>query len=77
MDRSAHTMNTLFEQLGLPSDNSSIDQFIRTHTLFTQSVKLDEATFWNDSQAGFIKECLDSDSDWSEIVDELNIRLHS
>lgn len=77
MDRSAHTMNTLFEQLGLASDNSSIDQFIRTHTLFSQAIKIDEATFWTPSQAGFIKESLDSDSDWAEIVDELNIRLHS
>jgi len=77
MDRSIHNMNTLFEQLGLPSNNPAIDQFIRTHTLFSQEIKLDEATFWNDSQANFIKECLDSDSDWSEIVDELNTRLHS
>ncbi|MCV6612498.1 MAG: DUF2789 domain-containing protein [Amphritea sp.] len=77
MDRSDHSMNTLFEQLGLPSDDMSIDQFIRTHTLFSQSVKLDEATFWTTSQASFIRECLESDSDWSEVVDELNIRLHS
>ena len=77
MDRSTHNMNTLFEQLGLPSDNPAIDQFIRTHMLFSQEIKLDEATFWNNSQADFIKECLDSDSDWSEVVDELNIRLHS
>ena len=77
MDRSVHTMNMLFEQLGLPSDNSSIDQFIRTHILFSRDIKLDEATFWTESQAGFLRDCLDSDSDWSEVVDELNIRLHS
>ncbi|WP_428034059.1 DUF2789 domain-containing protein [Amphritea sp.] len=77
MDRSAHTMNTLFEQLGMPGDDSYIDQFIRTHTLFSQQVKLSEATFWNNSQANFIKECLETDSDWSDVVDELNSRLHS
>lgn len=77
MDRSTHTMNALFAQLGMPSDDAYIDQFIRTHTLFSQDVKLSEATFWNDSQADFIKESLDIDSDWSEVVDELNTRLHS
>ncbi|WP_299199180.1 DUF2789 domain-containing protein [uncultured Amphritea sp.] len=77
MDRSTHTMNTLFEQLGMPGDDSYIDQFIRTHTLFSQQVKLSDATFWNDSQANFIKECLEADSDWSDVVDELNTRLHS
>ncbi len=77
MDRSAHTLNTLFEQLGLPSENRDIDQFIRTHTLFSKAIKLDEATFWTPSQANFIRESLDNDSDWCEVVDELNNRLHS
>lgn len=77
MDRSTHTMNALFEQLGLPSDNSSIDQFIRTHILFSQEIELEEATFWDENQARFLKQCRKSDSDWSEVVDELNIRLHS
>lgn len=77
MDRSKHTINTLFEQLGMPSDDAYIDQFIRTHTLFSQDVKLSEASFWNAGQANFLKECLDCDSDWSEVVDELNTRLHS
>lgn len=77
MNKSAHTMNTLFEQLGLPSDDSSINQFIRTHTLFSQKIRLNEATFWTADQAHFLKESLNSDSDWSEVVDELNLKLHS
>ncbi|MDO6562924.1 DUF2789 domain-containing protein [Amphritea sp. 1_MG-2023] len=77
MDRSTHTLNALFSQLGMPSDDAYIDQFIRTHTLFSQDIKLNEATFWSESQANFIKECLDFDSDWSEVVDDLNTRLHA
>ena len=77
MDRSTHTINTLFEQLGLPNEDQYIDQFIRTHTLFSQEIKLDEATFWTPSQASFIKESLEDDSDWAEVVDDLNTRLHS
>ncbi|WP_151670442.1 DUF2789 domain-containing protein [Nitrincola schmidtii] len=75
MDTSLHTMNTLFEQLGLPSSDAQIDQFINTHKLFSDNVKLEEATFWTDSQAGFLKEAIQSDSDWAEVVDELNTRL--
>ena len=77
MDRSLHSINNLFAQLGLPCKDHEIDQFIRTHTLFSQRIRLDEATFWTPSQASFIKESLDFDSDWSEAVDELNTRLHA
>ncbi|TVQ68699.1 MAG: DUF2789 domain-containing protein [Oceanospirillales bacterium] len=75
MDTSLHTMNTLFDQLGLPSTDAQIDQFINTHKLFSEKVKLEEATFWTESQAGFLKEAIQSDSDWAEVVDELNTRL--
>ena len=77
MDRSLHSINTLFAQLGLPNQDHEVDQFIRTHTLFSQGIPLDEASFWTPSQASFIKESLDFDSDWSEAVDELNTRLHA
>ena len=56
-------MNTLFKPLRLPSEDSCIDQFIRTHILFSHKVRLDEATFWTTSQASFIKESLDNDSE--------------
>ena len=75
MDTSQHTMNTLFEQLGLPSSDAQIDQFINTRKLFSAKVNLEDATFWTDAQAAFLKEALQADSDWSEIVDELNTRL--
>lgn len=75
MDTSQHTMNALFEQLGLPSEDGQIDQFIHTHKLFSDNVKLEDATFWTASQGHFLKEAIQSDSDWSEVVDELNTRL--
>ncbi|MFN3881435.1 MAG: DUF2789 domain-containing protein [Nitrincola lacisaponensis] len=75
MDTSRHTMNTLFEQLGLASADAQIDQFINTHKLFSDKVKLEDATFWTDAQAEFLREAIRSDSDWSEVVDELNTRL--
>ena len=76
MDRSSHTFSALFEQLGLPADSKSIEQFIRTHRLFSDDIPLHEASFWTESQAEFLREAISSDSDWAEVVDELNNSLH-
>tara|TARA_R110001583_G_C5590017_1_gene403667 strand:+ start:807 stop:1040 length:234 start_codon:yes stop_codon:yes gene_type:complete len=76
MDTSAHTLQTLFQQLGLPSEPEQIDQFIRQHRPETGIDRLEGANFWTPSQARFIQEALYQDSDWSEVVDELNVRLH-
>jgi uncharacterized protein involved in type VI secretion and phage assembly len=76
MDTSAHTFTALFEQLGLPADKDSIEQFIRTHRLFSGEVALHEASFWTETQAEFLREAISSDSDWAEVVDELNTSLH-
>jgi len=77
MDTSTHNIGTLFQQLGLPSSDQDINHFIGHHRLFSKDIKLDEATFWTPSQASFLKEALEDDSDWSEVVDELDCRLRS
>ncbi len=77
MDTSTHTFSALFQQLGLASDKDSIEQFIRTHQLFSTEVPLHEASFWNESQATFLRDAISSDSDWAEVVDELNNSLHA
>ena len=77
MDTNLHTLNTLFAQLGLPNSDDAIARFITTHGLFTQEVPLHQASFWSDAQADFLREAISSDSDWAEVVDELNIRLRS
>ena len=75
MDTSIHTMENLFLQLGLNNSEEAISEFISAHRL-AKDVTLDQANFWTTSQAQFIKECLDYDSDWAEIVDQLNTRIH-
>jgi hypothetical protein len=77
MDTFVHTLNTLFDQLGLPSSDPEIDQFIRDHRKLSAHVSLHSAPFWSPNQSRFIKEALDQDSDWAELVDDLNTRLHS
>ncbi|MBI6796320.1 DUF2789 domain-containing protein [Pseudomonas syringae pv. syringae] len=75
MEQTAATINNLFAQLGLDSDDESIEKFIASHPL-PDDVKLIDAEFWNPSQAGFLKEQLRSDADWALVVDELNASLH-
>lgn len=69
-------MRTLFEQLGLPSDPASIDDFISSHAPLPNHMKLTEAPFWSDAQRAFLTEEWIEDADWVPIVDELNARLH-
>ncbi|EQM77949.1 DUF2789 domain-containing protein [Stutzerimonas stutzeri] len=69
-------MTTLFEQLGLPSDPASIDDFIASHAPLPNHVKLAEAPFWSDAQRAFLRDEWIEDAEWAPIVDELNVRLH-
>ncbi|MDP5135898.1 DUF2789 domain-containing protein [Rheinheimera baltica] len=75
MDTSAHTLQTLFTQLGLESSDQAIHTFIRQHKL-ASNLSIQDAPFWSTAQAVFIRESLKQDADWSEVIDELNILLH-
>lgn len=70
MDTTTPDLKTLFAQLGLPSDESSIKQFIETHVLSPEQA-LSQATWWNPAQAAFLEEALEDDADWALIVDAL------
>jgi hypothetical protein len=76
MDTSMHTLENLFLQLGLDNSEQAIAEFVNNHKLDKETT-LDQASFWSTSQAQFIKECLDFDSDWAEVVDQLNVQLHT
>lgn len=77
MDTSAHTLNTLFAQLGLPNSDDDINAFIKEHRSLAGSIHLDEAPFWTTSQAGFLKEAIEEDSDWAEVTDQLDNALRN
>lgn len=77
MDLDTHTLATLFEQLGLESDQASIDEFVTQHSPLPDGVKLSEAQFWTPQQAQFLKEQLLVDAEWASVVDELNVLLHT
>lgn len=72
-----HTMSDLFAQLGLPDADNEIDNFIQMHRPISASLSLEKAPFWNNGQAQFIHEALYEDSDWVQLVDQLNSRLRA
>lgn len=75
MDETPNTLETLFEQLGLLSDQASIEAFIEKHAL-AEDVKLADAPFWSAAQAQLLKEKFLADDNWAIVIDELNTRLH-
>ncbi|MEG0008285.1 DUF2789 domain-containing protein [Aeromonas lusitana] len=74
MELLTHDMPALFAQLGLANDEISLHRFIREHSLDNQTL-LPEAHFWNPAQAGFLRDALWNDSDWSEAIDQLDVML--
>lgn len=75
MDISKHDMYALFQQLGLPNSQQDVDAFIEKYRPLGDSVRLDEAPFWNHAQAAFLEAAIAEDSDWCEVVDELDASL--
>ncbi len=61
----AKTMTDLFDQLGLPSDEASIQIFIAQHDGVCRACGLEQASIWNESQRTFLKEAVAQDSEWS------------
>lgn len=74
MDTSLHTLCALFAQLGLPDSAADIRAFIASHPLPADTA-IEDAPFWNAAQAAFLKQALDDDADWAELVDTLAARL--
>ena len=71
---SPHTINTLFQQLGLAATDSDVDSFFSRHKLDPET-RLVNADFWTEAQAAFLNEALEEDADWTQIVDQLDARL--
>lgn len=65
----------LFDQLGLPSDQASIDKFIAEHQIPADMLLID-APFWTKGQSDFLRNRMHADDAWAVFVDELNRQLH-
>lgn len=70
-----HRFGELFEQLGLPADVPGIATFIQCHSPLHPATRLEDAAFWSPAQAALLREHLQDDSDWTGVVDRLNLAL--
>ena len=75
METLIHSLTSLFDQLGLDSTDQAIETFIEDHRPLQGNIELHKADFWNASQASFLKQEIDDDADWAEIVDQLDALL--
>jgi hypothetical protein len=65
MDTANHSIRSLFDQLGLPSEQVQIDAFISLHRPSSLGCALHEAPVWSPSQAAFLHEAIAADDDWA------------
>ncbi|WP_456295846.1 DUF2789 domain-containing protein [Vibrio sp. AK197] len=77
MESTQHSLSELFEQLGLSGHRQDIEQFIEQHKGNVGQGALHQASFWNDSQASFLRQSLAEDADWAELVDQLDVLLRN
>jgi Protein of unknown function (DUF2789) len=71
----AKSMTDLFNQLGLPSDEASIQVFIAQNDGVCRHCGLVQAVIWSDSQRNFLKEAVAEDADWSLPAETLTAAL--
>ncbi len=71
----ARTMTQLFKQLGLASDEASIQVFISQHEGVCRECGLIQAPIWNDSQRAFLQEAVAEDADWAIPAEALTAAL--
>ncbi|WJG10422.1 DUF2789 family protein [Aliiglaciecola sp. LCG003] len=69
------SMQDLFMQLGLDHDEESMEAFFEAHAGLDPATRLEDASFWSESQATFIRSEWAEDAEWAELIDQLNIRL--
>jgi hypothetical protein len=75
MNHSIINLGSLFAQLGRDSDEGAIARFIETHAPLPGQVQLHEAGFWTQVQSGFLREAIQDDAEWAEVVDLLDSQL--
>lgn len=77
MEKPFHRFTELFAQLGLPTDEAGIRSFLAAHSPLAPQVLLADAPFWTPTQAALLREELQEDADWAEVVDQLNAALRT
>lgn len=72
MEKFFHRFSELFSQLGLPAGMDDIREFIARHSPLAPNIRLEDAPFWTDAQAAFLRDEILDDADWAEVIDQLS-----
>lgn len=75
MEHPHHRFCELFAQLGLPSSPDEVAAFVRRHAPLPATLALPDAPIWTAAQATLLREKLQEDADWAELVDQLDAAL--
>jgi len=75
MEQPNHSIESLFDQLGLASSEKEIEHFIQLNKPLTKGVLLHDAVFWTPSQSLCLQQMKEEDADWATIVDQLDVML--
>lgn len=75
MEQHIHDIGSLFEQLGMDNSVEAINEFINKNNPVPGYVELHHAGFWNTAQSSFLKQAIDEDADWAQVVDQLDAML--
>lgn len=76
MQTQHHDLGQLFQQLGLPSDDYSIEHFIESQKPLASTTRVTDLDCFSRAQKSLLLESLIEDSDWAEAVDTLDALLH-
>ncbi|MBE8167537.1 MAG: DUF2789 domain-containing protein [Shewanella sp.] len=76
MEAHIHSLSSLFDQLGLNSSDEAISDFINLNGNLPAETSLHQAKCWNLAQSDCLKEMIEHDADWAEVVDQLDNMLH-
>lgn len=75
MRHTTHSLPCLFSKLGIDSSRGNIEKFIDENCGLPADIALAEAACWNESQAEFLKYIITNESEWSEVVQHLDMLL--
>ena len=75
MTTSAQKLTTLFDRLGLDSNDHAIQTFIEKHRPLPRSTPLHKANIWSQFQAAILEEAIKEDTNFAELVELLESML--
>lgn len=75
MENPIHSLRDLFRQLGLPDEPAAIEAFLTAHRPQPDDLLVAELPIWTPSQADFLRDEIEKDGDWAELIDVLSVLL--